>query len=92
MGHNNPFVTGEKRWEMDFKRSGVGLITRPTSPEIPVESFSDKVLEVRGNRNSKIYHLPGCPHYDRISERNVILFDSEAQAVESGYRKAGNCK
>lgn len=36
---------------------------------------------IRGNRNSKVYHLPeGCPSYDRISERNIVEFQSEAEA------------
>ncbi len=27
-----------------------------------------------GNRNSKIYHLPACPDYSKVSERNRVPF------------------
>jgi deoxyribonuclease I len=47
--------------------------------------------EVIGNRNSKIYHLPNCPDYNKVSERNRAPFASEAAAVVAGYRKARNC-
>jgi len=46
-----------------------------------------------GNRNSHVYHLAsGCPGYSQVSQKNQVTFDSEAQALSAGYRKAGNCK
>lgn len=44
-----------------------------------------------GNRNSGIYHLPNCPDYSRIAERNREYFDNEAAAMKAGFRKARNC-
>ena len=44
-----------------------------------------------GNRNSGIYHLPNCPDYSRIAERNREYFDTEADAMKAGFRKARNC-
>jgi endonuclease YncB( thermonuclease family) len=44
-----------------------------------------------GNRNSKIYHLPNCPDYSKVSERNQVPFKTEAEAQAAGYRKAKNC-
>lgn len=44
-----------------------------------------------GNRNSKIYHLPNCPDYNKVSEKNRAPFASEAEAQAAGYRKARNC-
>ena len=43
---------------------------------------------IRGNRNSRIYHLPQDASYHKISPRNIILFESEAQAQAAGYRRA----
>ena len=43
---------------------------------------------IRGNRNSRIYHLPQDASYNKISPRNIILFESEAQAQAAGYRRA----
>jgi hypothetical protein len=44
-----------------------------------------------GNRNSKIYHLPNCPDYSKVAERNRVPFKIEAEAQAAGYRKAKNC-
>jgi deoxyribonuclease-1 len=35
--------------------------------------------------------LPACPDYSKVSERNQVLFKSEAEAEAAGYRKARNC-
>lgn len=47
--------------------------------------------QVHGNKNSKIYHLLGCPGYD-LSPKSLTTFGSEGDAVKAGYRKAKNCK
>lgn len=52
-----------------------------------------QVGSVHGNKSSHIYHLSsGCPSYGMISEKNLVVFASEAEAITSNYRKAGNCK
>lgn len=47
--------------------------------------------KVIGNKNSKVYHLPGCASYSRVSEKNQVKFDSAAEAEKAGYKLAGNC-
>ena len=90
MGHNNPFVTGEKRWHEGFKPSMSGLVSeiQASHPAAPQAITGP----VRGNKNSKIYHLPHCPSYDAMAPANRIEWDSEQEAIEAGYRKAGNCR
>jgi endonuclease YncB( thermonuclease family) len=44
-----------------------------------------------GNKRSHVYHMPECPSYSMVSEKNRALFSVEALAVNNGYRKAGNC-
>lgn len=48
-------------------------------------------LKTVGNKNSKIFHLPGCSGYDRVSEKNRVYFSSAAEAETAGYRIAKNC-
>jgi endonuclease YncB( thermonuclease family)/methylphosphotriester-DNA--protein-cysteine methyltransferase len=48
--------------------------------------------EVIGNKNSKIYHNPGCPGYKSVSEKNQVRFKSAEEAEAAGYKRAGNCK
>jgi hypothetical protein len=45
---------------------------------------------VRGNSESKIYHLPGCPGSKSSRPTNVVAFANEAAARNAGYRKAKN--
>lgn len=59
--------------------------THPTAPQSPSAG------EVRGNRKSRIYHLPECPHYNRMRSANIVGFTTETEAQEAGYRKAKNC-
>lgn len=50
---------------------------------------SAETLEIRGNRKSKIYHCPGQADYDTMADSpNLIIFHSEEEAQEAGYRKA----
>jgi len=51
----------------------------------------DTSLKTIGNKNSKVFHLPGCPGYSRVSEKNRVFFDSAVEAEQAGYRRAGNC-
>ena len=43
--------------------------------------------KIVGNRNSKIYHVPGQAGY-QMNSANAVYFDSEAEAKAAGYRKA----
>lgn len=45
---------------------------------------------IKGNADSKLYHLPGCPSYKVTKAER--LFVSEAEAQAAGYARAGNCK
>lgn len=43
---------------------------------------------VKGNRRSKIYHMPYQQDYNNISVKNVVYFETEEDAINAGYRKA----
>jgi len=47
--------------------------------------------EVHGNRHTKVYHLPGCPGYNRMHPTNRVPFATEAEAQQARYRKAKGC-
>lgn len=51
----------------------------------------NEIGSVRGNRRSKVFHLPGCPSFDRVSTKNRVPFKNTDDAVAAGYRRAGNC-
>lgn len=68
-------------------------------PEQELQSHRTRASEVAkktdglvyGNRRSKVYHLPTCSHYTKLSAQNIVSFTSEDEARRAGYRKAGNC-
>ena len=60
---------------------------KPATPAATPEPRCDVI----GNKNSGIYHVPGCRSYDRVREYNREYFCSEEEAQEAGYRKARNC-
>lgn len=93
VGHHNPFVTGEREWTLGHKNAAEGLQGFERAAQGAATPHPSAEGEIRGNRNSHIYHLSeGCPSYSRISPRNVVAFSSESEARAAGYRKAGNCR
>ena len=47
--------------------------------------------EVHGNRNSKVYRVPGCKGYAGMRPASVVPFATEAEAQQAGYRRAKDC-
>ena len=43
--------------------------------------------QIKANRNSRIYHVPGGKSYARTT-KNVRCYDTEKNAQEAGYTKA----
>ncbi|MFV9474102.1 thermonuclease family protein [Advenella sp. RU8] len=83
-------------------RKGLWADANPVAPWLwrkgqttaqPATQSGSKVVsgEVRGNKNSKVYHLSNCPGYAAMSPKNVQSFKTEKQALAAGFRKAGNC-
>ena len=92
MGHSNPFVTGERSWARGHRNSAEGIYVALPEQNAPSPADGSNA-PIRGNRNSNIYHLPaGCPSYSKVSQRNIVEFATEEQAVAAGYRKPGNCR
>lgn len=65
---------------------------KPTRKAIAGFMSDPADLKIKGNRNSLIYHLPGCPNYDNIIPGNVRMFKTEADAQAARYRRARNCE
>ncbi|NIE74384.1 deoxyribonuclease I [Pantoea sp. Ap-967] len=91
MGHDNPFVTGERKWTLGYTPQGAG--SAPVATATPPLASATQTGAVLGNKNSHVYHLAsGCPGYAQVSQKNQVAFASETEAQAAGYRKAGNCK
>lgn len=68
------------------------LFRREQKPEATMAAMPEMAEQIRGNRNSMIYHRPDCPSYNSVSAANRVSFKSAEQAVQEGYRLAGNCR
>lgn len=66
--------------------------TSSTAPSTSAPQSGLSAGDLVGNKNSKKYHLPGCPGYNQVGEKNRVVFKSVAEAEAAGYTKAGNCK
>lgn len=71
--------------------------TAPADVEsVEVGSVVDDNVSTSGtyyvaSKNGEAYHLPFCSGAKRISEANLVTFESKAEAEASGYRPAANC-
>lgn len=41
----------------------------------------------KGNKRSKVYHLPADESYDKLSPKNTIYFENAMEAERAGYRR-----
>ena len=98
MGHSNPFVTGERSWNLGMRVKGAGTMAQairsePVQHQVSGGYASSSLSPVIGNRNSNVYHLPvGCPSYEKVGTRNRVEFASAADAEAAGFKRAGNCR
>lgn len=89
------YVNEFRQIEKTAKDNNVGLwkggvVDNNTSTKEPSNEQTKPVDRgvIRGNRKSKIYHMPGQASYDKISDKNLVLFETEQDAINAGYRKA----
>ncbi len=60
----------------------------PTATLDPVKAaLPCKVGQIKGNKNSMIYHVPDGAWY-AITSKNVVCFDTEEEAQAAGYRRS----
>lgn len=71
-----------RRIEGEARTAGRGMWAAAARPGPPAEG------PIIGNRRSRVYHVPGQRTYGSVSARNRVYFDSEAEAVDQGYRRA----
>lgn len=64
---------------------GAAAASSPTAP------MAQAPGDVHGNRNSKVYRVPGCKGYAGMNPASVVSFATEAEAQQARYRKAKDC-
>lgn len=85
--------------ETQARNRKLGLWGDP-NPEPPWEKRQNALAEhvenvpagsIIGNRQSRIYHTPGCSTYGKVSLRNQVIFKNAEEAERAGFRIAQNC-
>lgn len=66
---------------------------KSASPTVAAKAeTSSSPSRVVGNTDSKRYHLPGTPYYNKVNKSHRIYFNSEQEAIDNGYYKSGTRK
>lgn len=65
---------------------------RPVTATAAATEPKVEVLKIKGDPRAKVYHLPSCPGYATVSNRNPIDFTTEEEAKAAGFSRARNCK
>ncbi|EHL13165.1 hypothetical protein HMPREF9629_00465 [Peptoanaerobacter stomatis] len=42
--------------------------------------------KIKGNKKTKVYHVPSGAYYNKVSDENAVYFDTEEDAKKAGYR------
>jgi len=63
--------------------------TRTPRPITASDAAPCVLGQIKGNKSSKIYHVPGGGSYSQ-TKANVECFDNETQAQAAGFRRARN--
>lgn len=94
MGHQNEFVSGNKRWYPGYLSHQAELNSSVAAQQLPpsTSSANQNRSTVRGNKNSKKYHFSHCIDYASIKSKNQVEFGTAAEAEAAGFQLAGNCK
>lgn len=84
------YATGESKED-----SGTNDVKETLAPNAGSQTGQDgadtktEAVEIRGNKKSKIYHCPGQASYEEMADSdNLVVFHSEQEALDAGYRKA----
>ena len=78
-------------WEFRHPEPSLPVATGLLSAPVTSRAASPAAGPVIANKNSRIYHVPGCPNYNDVAERNRVYYKTEAEAQGAGFRKARNC-
>lgn len=74
---------------IDYSTGNSSLLDEKVNSDETTSSSNTNSTVIRGNSNSKIYHCPGQANYeDMKASKNLIIFNSEDEAIAAGYRKA----
>ena len=73
--------------EKSAQDKGLGIWSDTTNPIIGKEDVEETYL-IKGNKSSKVYHLPEWDSYEMVKDKNAVYFETEKEARDGGFRPA----
>ncbi|MDP3697383.1 MAG: hypothetical protein Q8R55_05185 [Candidatus Taylorbacteria bacterium] len=83
-------VTGDANIYKAVTTEEVESINTAVTPTATPQPLDMRVVASKKSK-SKLYHFAWCPGYKQIKEENKLWFNNEQEAVQTGYKLAGNC-
>ena len=94
-GHVCGILGNNEDAEIDYQRAlELNPQTAPVKPKSPAvkknpnTKLKPRKIIVIGNRDTKIYYLPGMKYYKKVKKHHRVIFHSEQTAIKAGYHKA----
>jgi prophage lp1 protein 66 len=51
------------------------------------KKYSTIISKIKGDKQSKLYYLPGNPYYNSVPLDKLVYFSTEQEAINAGYKK-----
>lgn len=80
-----PEIVPQNKKAIQNNQSEKIITTKNTTSTYVPDTSSGKI---KGNKNSNIYHVPGGASYNKVSQKNVVYFNTAEEAESAGYRRA----
>lgn len=88
---------GEVENQITVSYQGIATIVTVIATERPTEAPTEapnrsNEMDYILNKNSKVFHYPGCSSVKRMKESNKIYFTgTRDEVISKGYKSCGNC-
>lgn len=69
----------------DFSEKRVAVYARVST------GSANQTSSYIGNKNTKVFHYPGCSSVSRMKESNMVEITGRDQAIKKGYKPCGRC-
>jgi hypothetical protein len=84
-GFYNLTLSQNRTGELRIEKVAPAALKNSATPE------QTEIIQIIGNKNSKIYHFDFCIGAQKMKETNKIFFASIEEAKDAGFRAAKNC-
>ena len=91
---NVRYVENFRTYQTEAREASRGLwaLDPYSSVQMPQESAKKAESGYVGNKNSRVFHRPGCASVGKMSGKNRVELKNREDAVKQGFKGCGSCK